>query len=39
MFTLEIDRNIKDLSALHEINCRFDVIDEKLKRTAVIAAE
>ena len=38
-FTLMIERNISDLSALHEINCKFEVIDENVKRTAVIAAE
>ena len=32
-FTLEIERKIKDLSALQEISC------ECVKRTAVIAAE
>lgn len=39
MFTLVIERNIKDLSALHDIICKFDVIDENVKRTHVIAPE
>ena len=38
-FTFVIDRNINDLSALHETNCRLEVIDENVNRTAVIAAE
>ena len=39
MSTFVIERNINDLSALHEINCKFEVIDENVNRTAVIAAE
>jgi hypothetical protein len=39
LFTFDIERNINDLSALHEINCNVEFIDEYVNRTAVIAAE
>ncbi len=37
--TLDIDRNINDLSALAEISPSLEVIDENVKRTAVTIAE